>query len=96
MLPAWLGQLHDRRAIALRPGSAYLLATDGFWSCSRAREWVARWPALFSKCGSAAEMVQALFREIESRPPPGLHSDNLTALVLRPVGAGDETALPAH
>jgi serine/threonine protein phosphatase PrpC len=96
MLPPWLGQLHDRRAIALRPGSAYLLATDGFWSCSRAREWVARWPALFSQCGNAADMVQALFHEIESRPPPGLHSDNLTALVLRPLGAGDETALPAH
>jgi serine/threonine protein phosphatase PrpC len=96
MLPPWLGKLHDRRAIALRPGSAYLLATDGFWSCSRAREWVARWPALFAKCSTAAEMVEALFDEIESHPPPGLHSDNLTALVLRPLGAGDETALPAH
>jgi hypothetical protein len=51
---------------------------------------------MLSHCGDAAEMVRALFNEIEAHPPPGLHSDNLTALVLRPLNAGDETALPAH
>lgn len=96
LLPPWLRAMHDRRAIALRPGSAYLLATDGFWSCAHAQDWVARWPSLFSRCGSAAEMVAALFGAMQSHPPPALHSDNLTALVLRPLGAGDETALPGH
>jgi serine/threonine protein phosphatase PrpC len=98
-LPPWLAALHDRRAIALRPGAAYLLATDGFWSCPDAQRWVARWPRLFGRCASAAAMVEALFDEIEHHPPPGLHSDNLTALVLRvpaPADGSDETALPGH
>jgi serine/threonine protein phosphatase PrpC len=97
-LPPWLAHLPDRRPISLRPGAAYLLATDGFWSCFDAPAWVARWPRLLAQCGDAAAMVDALFGEIEARPPPGLHSDNLTALVLRtPLAAGaDETALPGH
>jgi PPM family protein phosphatase len=96
MLPPWLRPLRDRRALVLRPDAAYLLATDGFWSCSRAYEWVARWPSLFSACGSASEMVEALFDEMAAHPPPGLHSDNLTALVLRPLATADETALPGY
>ncbi|MCS0609611.1 protein phosphatase [Massilia solisilvae] len=95
-LPPWLAPLHDRRAIALRPGAAYLLATDGFWSCAGANHWVARWPALLQPCTSAAAMVDALFREMETHPPPGLYPDNLTALVLRPLAAPDETVLPGH
>jgi len=95
-LPPWLAQLGDRRAIELREGAAYLLATDGFWSCPDALEWVGRWPRLFAGCASAAEMVDALFDEIERRPPAGLQGDNLTALVLRPrtPRSGDDTALP--
>lgn len=95
-LPPWLAPLRDRRAIELRDGAAYLLATDGFWSCPDAVTWVGRWPRLFAHCASAGQMVDALFDEIQARPPPGLHSDNLTALVLRPHAAvsGDETALP--
>jgi serine/threonine protein phosphatase PrpC len=99
ILPPWLATMHDRRAIALRPGAAYLLATDGFWSCPDAQRWVARWPRLFAQCGDAAAMVDTLFGEIEQRPPPGLHSDNLTALVLRVPALADgtdETALPGH
>jgi serine/threonine protein phosphatase PrpC len=97
-LPPWLAQLRDRRPIALRPGAAYLLATDGFWSCADAFDWVARWPRLFQDCPNAAAMVDALFEEIATQPPAGLHSDNLTALVLRPHAdpSGDETALPGQ
>jgi PPM family protein phosphatase len=92
-LPRWLRHLPDRRAVALHPGAAYLLATDGFWSCANAGEWVARWPALFAAGTSASQMVDALFSEIEHEPPKGLHPDNLTAIVLRPLAA-DDTAIP--
>jgi PPM family protein phosphatase len=92
-LPPWLRHLPDRRAVALRPGAAYLLATDGFWSCANAQDWVARWPALLAGRASSQAMLDALFAEMEHRPPPGLHPDNLTAIVLRPLVA-DDTALP--
>jgi serine/threonine protein phosphatase PrpC len=98
LLPGWLRPLHDRRAITLQAGAAYLLATDGFWSCANAFDWVGRWPSLFAQSPSAGAMVDALFGAIESSPPPGLVSDNLTALVLRPLAptSGDETALPTR
>ncbi|MGZ5198498.1 MAG: PP2C family protein-serine/threonine phosphatase [Telluria sp.] len=92
-LPPWLRHLPDRRAVALRPGAAYVLATDGFWSCTNAQDWVARWPALFARRASAQGMLDALFSEIEGHPPAGLHPDNLTAIVLCPLVA-DDTALP--
>jgi PPM family protein phosphatase len=92
-LPSWLRHLSDRRAVALHPGAAYLLATDGFWSCPDALAWVGRWPSLLAGQASAQAMLDALFAEIEQRPPAGLHPDNLTAIVLRPLVA-DDTALP--
>jgi serine/threonine protein phosphatase PrpC len=93
-LPPWLHHLHDRRRVPLRRGATYLLATDGFWACAGAHDWVERWPALFARSTNAQEMLDALFAEIEHRPPDGLHPDNLTAIVLRPLAA-DDTALPA-
>jgi hypothetical protein len=40
--------------------------------------------------------MDALFAEMEARPPVGLQPDNLTAIVLRRrPGGRDETALPA-
>lgn len=93
-LPPWLRALPDRRAIALRQDATYLLATDGFWSCSDPAEFVARWPRLFAG-GEARSCLDALFDEMAERPPVGLQPDNLTAIVLRVRGAGaDETALP--
>lgn len=93
-LPAWLRALPDRRALELRPGATYLLATDGFWSCRDPAEFVARWPRLFAQ-GDAQAGLDALFAEMEERPPVGLQPDNLTAIVLRPrQGGRDETALP--
>lgn len=92
-LPSWLAHLPDRRAVALRPGATYLLATDGFWSCPAANRWVGAWPALLAGAGSAAAALEALFETITRTPPAGLQSDNLTALVLR-VPAPEETALP--
>jgi len=97
-LPAWLCALPDRRALALREDAAYLLATDGFWSCAAPDRFVERWPDLLAGAPDAATMVARLFDTLEHDPPAGLHADNLTALVLRPVGRGaahaDETALP--
>ena len=93
-LPPWLRALPDRRALALRPGAAYLLASDGFWSCLDPAEFVARWPRLFAGA-SAGACVDALFAEIAERPPIGLQPDNLTAIVLRPLARRDETALPS-
>lgn len=96
-LPDFLRHLPDRRAIALEPGADYLLATDGFWSCADATPWVARWPALLSAEQSADSACAALFNELRASPPPDLHSDNLTAILLRvrPSAGADETALPA-
>ena len=94
LLPPWLRALPDRRAIALRTDALYLLATDGFWSCADPAEFVGRWPRLLANL-DAADALAALFAEIETRPPVGLHPDNLTAIALRVRRAGrDETALP--
>lgn len=96
-LPDFLRHMADRRAIELEAGADYLLATDGFWSCPGASAWVSRWHALLATEQSAAAGCAALFDEIRSNPPPGLHSDNLTAILLRvrPAPGADETALPA-
>jgi serine/threonine protein phosphatase PrpC len=82
-LPAYLQHLSDRRAIELRAGMVYLLATDGFWSCDAPSDWVLRWPELFAGRSSAREMSHALFQELGANPPCNLHADNITAIVLR-------------
>lgn len=94
-LPCWLAHLADRRALVLRPDAAYLLASDGFWSCAQPDAFVARWPALLAGATPAASLVERLFALLENDPPPGMQPDNLTALVLRPLPRhADETALP--
>ncbi|MFC0251673.1 PP2C family protein-serine/threonine phosphatase [Massilia consociata] len=98
-LPHWLSRLADRRVLELRPEAAYLLATDGFWSCAAPERFVGRWPGLLAGAPDAAAMVGRLFAAIDDTPPTGLQADNLTALVLRPLQArpgdhADETALP--
>ncbi len=40
-------------------------------------------------------MNDRLFDEISNNTPLALHPDNITAIVVRAVGNGDETALPA-
>lgn len=84
-LPPFLRHLPDRRTLVLRPDAVYVLATDGFWACFEPHLWVGRWPALLSRGRNARAMLVLLFEEINSRPPPGLHIDNITAIVLRPV-----------
>ncbi|QOY96305.1 protein phosphatase [Massilia sp. UMI-21] len=98
-LPSWLRALPDRRVLTLREDAVYLLASDGFWSCAAPERFVATWPALLAGAPSAQDMVARLFGALEATPPEGLHADNLTALVLRPLRAradrhADETALP--
>jgi len=97
-LPPWLASLADRRVLSLQPFVTYVLATDGFWSCPQALAWIARWPVLVQGCPDAHATVAALFGELESHPPRGMHPDNATAVAIRlvPVAAGlaDETALP--
>ncbi|MFS2008217.1 PP2C family protein-serine/threonine phosphatase [Duganella sp. CT11-25] len=102
-LPPFLHHLADRRALTVRADATYLLATDGFWSCARPRLWTARWPALLAQPGhSAGAALDALFNDYADHPPPELHIDNLSAIVLRfvpanrpqPSGNVDETALP--
>jgi serine/threonine protein phosphatase PrpC len=93
-LPPFLRHLPDRRAISLRADAVYLLATDGFWACAEPHLWVRGWPKLLARGRSARAMTGLLFDEIISHPPPGLHIDNLTAIVLRPLAQpdhGDET-----
>ena len=97
-LPSWLSRLPDRRVLSLRAGAAYLLATDGFWSCAAPERFLGRWPALLADAPDASAMVARLFNALDQAPPDGMQPDNLTALVLRPLllhhGQGDETALP--
>lgn len=99
-LPSWLSALPDRRVLQLRADAAYLLATDGFWSCTAPDRVVAGWPAVLAGAPDARSMVEHLFGALEDAPPAGLHADNLTALVLRPLGGrpahADETALPGQ
>jgi serine/threonine protein phosphatase PrpC len=95
-LPPFLAHLPDRRPLVLDPHKIYVLATDGFWSCAEANRWVARWPRILATAVDAEACVGALFNEINVRPPPQLHHDNLTAIVIRPVAsaAADLTAVP--
>lgn len=92
-LPSFLQHLPDRRMLELTPGATYVLATDGFWACPAAQAWLQTWPELFNSIANAAQGAQRLFDEITQRPPPELHPDNITAIVLRQL-ASDETALP--
>ncbi|RSZ59965.1 protein phosphatase [Massilia atriviolacea] len=92
-LPSYLYHLPDRRALELDPRAVYLLASDGFWACADPCAWLARWPGLFKAQHSARAMTEALFAEMTSNPPPELHIDNLTAIVLRPL-MNDDTAAP--
>lgn len=94
-LPAWLAHLADRRVLPLRPDAAYVLATDGFWSCSQPDHFVADWASLCGHDLDAAGMVAGLFAAIGALAPDRLQPDNLTALVVRPLARpADETALP--
>lgn len=109
-LPDFLQHLPDRRALVLRDDALYLLATDGLWSCARPDRWVARWPALLAPLPAApaaapppptrqlSSALDALFDSYRQDPPPALHIDNLSAILLhcrRPsAGNIDETALP--
>ncbi|MYM37752.1 PP2C family protein-serine/threonine phosphatase [Duganella qianjiadongensis] len=98
-LPGFLQHLPDRRALTLRSDALYLLATDGFWSCARPDLWVARWPRLMAQSGlPVAAAIDALYQDYRHNPPPSLHIDNLSAILLRPHGTAsgniDETALP--
>jgi serine/threonine protein phosphatase PrpC len=96
-LPPFLGHLADRRVVRVRADASYLLATDGFWSCADPQAWISRWPALLRTNSAAA--LDALFSDYATNPPPQLHIDNLSAIVIRftpPAQAYniDETALP--
>jgi serine/threonine protein phosphatase PrpC len=94
-LPPYLYHLPDRRALELDPASVYLLATDGFWACDAPVAWMERWPILLDGKRSAHAMCQLLFDEMLQHPPPCLHPDNLSAIVLR-FRPGEETALPSN
>jgi serine/threonine protein phosphatase PrpC len=95
-LPSWLCHLPDRRALELRPGASYLLATDGLWSCSDPYGWVTRWPRLLSGGPDAAAMLNGLLDAYEAHPAAFFFPDNVSAILLRVAGASerDETALP--
>lgn len=81
-LPPFLAHLGDRRTLSLAPGACYVLASDGFWSSTDPQAALARWPAL-CQGRTAAQASTAILRDFHQQPPPGLHSDNLTLVVLR-------------
>lgn len=96
-LPPYLYHLPDRRALELDPTASYVLATDGFWACADPQAWLARWTVLLERGMTAAAMCDALFTEMMVDPPPGLHIDNITAIVIKPLDSRsnqDDTALP--
>ncbi|MBA5603754.1 protein phosphatase 2C domain-containing protein [Duganella sp. FT3S] len=95
-LPPFLHPLADRRALALRPGALYLLATDGLWSCGQPLPWLARWPRLLAP-GTACvgDALASLFDAWTGSPPPQLYIDNMTAIAIRFANENiDQTALP--
>src|SRR5437763_769611 len=96
-LPSWLCHLPDRRALVLRPGASYLLASDGLWSCSDPYGWVSQWPRLLSGQAGSAAMLESLIAAYQAHPAAFFHPDNVSAILLRvPETLGrDETALPA-
>jgi len=81
-LPPFLAHLGDRRVLPLQREAVYVLASDGFWSCASPDEAIARWPAL-CRGKTAAQASEAILADFLRQPPAGLHSDNLTAVVLR-------------
>jgi PPM family protein phosphatase len=96
-LPAWLCRLADRRPVELCPGTSYLLATDGLWSCSDPHGWVSQWPQLLAGAADAATMLRALVAAYDAHPAAFFYPDNVSAILLRVPGARhphDETALP--
>jgi serine/threonine protein phosphatase PrpC len=109
-LPSWLAGLGDRRALPLRAGACYLLATDGLWSCTDPYGWVSGWPALLAGAAGtagaagrdAAAMLAALLDAYDAHPSTFYYPDNVSAILVRVPDAGgagtagrDETALPA-
>ena len=88
-LPPFLRHLPDRRALALRADATYVLATDGFWSCTAPRPWVDSWPALLARHSDANAMLAALFDALATLPADSLHVDNLTAIIIRPLPRRD-------
>jgi serine/threonine protein phosphatase PrpC len=96
-LPPWVTHLGDRRAIALRPGMSYLLATDGLWSCADPLGWFAQWPQLLTGQGDAASMLGDLLDAYDANPDTFFFPDNVSAVLLRvppSPGGREETALP--
>jgi len=96
-LPTWLSHLGDRRPVALRPGMAYLLATDGLWSCADPIGWCTTWPRLLAGPGDAATQLGNLLEAYDAHPETFFYPDNVSAILIKvpPATRPDETALPA-
>jgi serine/threonine protein phosphatase PrpC len=96
-LPSWLCRRADRRPLELHPGSTFLLATDGLWSCSDPYGWVAQWPQVLGGKLDAATRLRALMAAYDAHPAAFFYPDNVSAILLRVPGEPrphDETALP--
>lgn len=96
-LPPWLTHLGDRRAIPLKPGMSYLLATDGLWSCADPLGWFAEWPHLLTARGDAASLLGNLLDAYDAHPESFFYPDNVSAILVRVPslpGGAEETALP--
>jgi serine/threonine protein phosphatase PrpC len=100
-LPGFLYHLPDRRTLELNAGETYLLATDGFWACDKPYPWVSSWPPMLKPARTSQAKLARLFDTVMHEPPPKLHIDNLTAIIIKRKAADDasfdvtqETAIP--
>ena len=88
-LPLFLRGLGDRRALELKPGWVYLLASDGLWHLANPQAFIQRWPALLGPTERPLEeLADELLAELAKniRQQHSQPDDNCTVILARRPG----------
>ena len=95
-LPLFLRGLSDRRALELKAGWVYLLASDGLWHLDNPQAFIQRWPMLLGRPEhSLDELADALLAELaeEIRRQRSQPDDNCTVILVRRPGCVENPPL---